>query len=192
MPSISREKLAPSTWNHMARRAAFHATRVGPNRCETRNESATARHRFHSMRVGPACAATRKRSTRHAGGRQRGAAVVEFAMVLVPLLLILLGTIDWGYYLYVRAIVTDAARVGARAGSLDPANAQATAIGAATAFLSNAGITGAEVTPSNGPPNSVGVQIVLATPSLTGFTGLADSDILPRTASAQATMRLEP
>jgi Flp pilus assembly protein TadG len=136
-----------------------------------------------------------KRSTRRAGRRQRGAAVVEFAMVLVPLLLILLGTIDWGCYLYFRAIVTDAARAGARAGSLDPAHAQATAENTATTFLANLRITGETFPAYTGavPPSSVCIRIELTTPSLTGFTGLfPDMLMLPTNASAQACMRLEP
>jgi len=140
-----------------------------------------------------------KRSTRRAGRRQRGSAVVEFAMLLVPLLLILLGTIDWGCYLYFRAIVTDAARAGARAGSLNPdlATAQATGSKAANDFLTNLdfprhGQTLTVSTPA-GPVNSVSIRVVLTTPSITGFTGLLEvSGILPVNASAQATMRLEP
>jgi Flp pilus assembly protein TadG len=111
-------------------------------------------------------------------------------MVLVPLLLILLGTIDWGYYLLVRAVVSDAARAGARAGSLDPAHAQAAASDAANTFLGSLS-NSAQVSASINA-NSVAVQIVLATPSLTGFTGLGGSGILPTSASARATMRLEP
>jgi Flp pilus assembly protein TadG len=124
--------------------------------------------------------------------------VVEFALVLVPLLLILLGTIDWGYYLYLRAVVADAARAGARAGSLNPnlASAQATGESAASDFLASLGIPrpGQELTVSTptGPVNSVSIRVVLTTPSITGFTGLDGSGILPVNASAQATMRLEP
>jgi hypothetical protein len=141
---------------------------------------------------------SRKRSTRRAGRRQRGAAVVEFAMVLVPLLLILLGTIDWGCYLYFRAIVTDAARAGARAGSLNPnlATAQAAGRAAASDFLTDLGFPRPgqtlTVTAPAGPANSVSIRVVLTTPSVTGFTGLERSSILPANASAQVAMRLEP
>jgi Flp pilus assembly protein TadG len=119
-------------------------------------------------------------------------------MLLVPLLLILLGTIDWGYYLYVRAIVTDAARAGARAGSLVPplSSAQPAAISASTAFLGSLGIPRPgetlNVDPSTGPAGSVCVQIALTTHSISGFRGLDASRILPETASARACMRLEP
>jgi Flp pilus assembly protein TadG len=139
---------------------------------------------------------SRKRSTRRAGRRQRGAAVVEFAMVLIPLLLILLGMIDWGYYLYLRAVVTDVAKAGARVGSLNPtlAVARPAATTAARAYLANVGITTATVTNDPPPaPDALCVRIVLATPSITGFTGLFPRmPMLPANASALACMRLEP
>jgi Flp pilus assembly protein TadG len=138
---------------------------------------------------------SRKRSTRRDGRRQRGAAAVEFAMVLVPLLLILLGMIDWGYYLYLRSVVTDAAKAGARDGSLNPtlAIAEPAAVRAARAYLATVGITTVDVTNDPPPPGGVCVRIVLTTPSLTGFTGLVpDMGMLPENASALACMRLEP
>ena len=49
-------------------------------------------------------------------GRQGGAAVVEFALVLPMLLFILLGIIDFSLALYDKAVITNAAREGARAG----------------------------------------------------------------------------
>jgi len=124
--------------------------------------------------------------------RERGAAAVEFALVLIPLLLIVLGTIDWGYYFYVREVVADAARAGARAGSLDPADPGTTATTAATTFLKNVNLTGAKFPGCTGavPANAVCIRIVYPTPSITGFTNLGG--VMPPNASAQATMRLEP
>ncbi len=136
---------------------------------------------------------SRKGSTRRAGRRQRGAAAVEFAMVLGPLLLILFGMIDWGYYLYLRAVVTNVAKAGARAGSLNPSVAVAgpAARRAARAYLTDAGITTpAQVTNPPPPPGGVCVQIVLATRSITGFTPFPN--MLPASTSALACMRLEP
>ena len=48
----------------------------------------------------------------------RGVAAVEFAIVLPVLVAILFGTIDWGYYFFTREIVVNAAREGARVGTL--------------------------------------------------------------------------
>ena len=47
---------------------------------------------------------------------QRGAAVVEFALILPILLILLVGTIDASLALYDKAVITNASREGARAG----------------------------------------------------------------------------
>lgn len=121
---------------------------------------------------------------------ERGAAAVEFALVLGPLLLIVLGTIDWGYYFYVREVVTNAAREGARAGSiaLPPANPQTAARSAADAYLVNANLNG-NITQNCGaiPAGSCCVRIDYPVGSITGFL----SAVMPANASAQAAMRLE-
>jgi Flp pilus assembly protein TadG len=52
--------------------------------------------------------------------RERGAAAVEFALVLPLLILLVLGGVDWGYYFFAGEIVGNAAREGARAGALLP------------------------------------------------------------------------
>src|SRR5690606_36137462 len=51
-------------------------------------------------------------------GRRRmtGVAAVEFALVVPLLLVILFGIIDFGFMLYDKAMLTNAAREGARAG----------------------------------------------------------------------------
>lgn len=48
--------------------------------------------------------------------QQRGAAAVEFALVLPLLLALLVGTLDMGLMLYDKAVLTNASREGARAG----------------------------------------------------------------------------
>jgi len=45
---------------------------------------------------------------------ERGAAAVEFALILIPLLMILLGTIEFGFIFNQQLTVTNAAREGAR------------------------------------------------------------------------------
>lgn len=49
----------------------------------------------------------------------RGAAAVEFALVLIPLLLIVYGIIDFGRFYQAQSTFTQAARVGAREASLN-------------------------------------------------------------------------
>lgn len=48
--------------------------------------------------------------------RSAGVAVVEFALLLPLLLIILFGIVDFGFMLYDKAVITNAAREGARAG----------------------------------------------------------------------------
>jgi Flp pilus assembly protein TadG len=70
---------------------------------------------------------------------ERGAAAVEFAIVLPVLLAILCGTIDWGFYFYTREVVVNASREGARVGTLQFAsgvNPATEAANAARSYLS--------------------------------------------------------
>lgn len=50
---------------------------------------------------------------------ERGATAVEFAIILVPLILLIIGTIDFGRALYTRNNMIEAADVGARVILLD-------------------------------------------------------------------------
>jgi Flp pilus assembly protein TadG len=47
---------------------------------------------------------------------QKGAAMVEFALIVIPLLLITFGIIEFGMLLYNQQVLTNASREGARAG----------------------------------------------------------------------------
>lgn len=132
----------------------------------------------------------------------RGAAAVEFALVLIPLLLILLGTIDYGYYFYLREVVTNAAREGARIASTSleatPGSRCDDGKAAATAYMTMVGLdgAGATVTPAvvyldPDHPAQATCRLSVAYPagSVTGF--LPSPSAIPGTASAQAQMRLE-
>jgi Flp pilus assembly protein TadG len=50
--------------------------------------------------------------------QKKGAVAVEFAFVITLLMLIVGGVIDFGHYLYLRQVATNASRDGARYGSL--------------------------------------------------------------------------
>lgn len=67
---------------------------------------------------------------------QRGAVAVEFVLVLPVLLAIVLGVIDWGWYFSVREVAINAARNGARVGSLLGNHAAPQGEAAATTSLS--------------------------------------------------------
>ncbi|ACC74922.1 TadE/TadG family type IV pilus assembly protein [Paraburkholderia phymatum] len=70
------------------------------------------------MKRYPACGLTTGAHRRTHHTSQRGAAAVEFAIVLPLLLLILFGIVELGIGLYDKAMITNASREGARAGVL--------------------------------------------------------------------------
>jgi Flp pilus assembly protein TadG len=47
---------------------------------------------------------------------QRGASAIEFAIILPVLLVILIGTMEFGYVMFAKAVITNASREGARRG----------------------------------------------------------------------------
>ena len=65
--------------------------------------------------VGPALSA-HNRNVGHPRERQRGTAVVEFALILPILMGLLVGGIDASLAFYDKAVITNASREGARAG----------------------------------------------------------------------------
>jgi Flp pilus assembly protein TadG len=129
---------------------------------------------------------------------------VEFALIVPVLLLMILGSIDWGYFFFVQQVVTNAAREAARVGSLtpfDPDNpgadtvAQHDAESVATAYIENAGLTGTPVVAAGpgvdatGVTSNASVRVVVSYPtgSITGFLDLVP--IMPAQAQAIAEMR---
>lgn len=73
-----------------------------------------------------------------ARARDRGAAAVEFALVVPILIVILLGVVDFGLQLNSQAVTANAAREGARTGSLGGSQAEViTAAKSATVSLLN-------------------------------------------------------
>ena len=53
------------------------------------------------------------------GSCQKGAAAVEFALLLIPLVLITFGVIEFGLCIHNKLVLTYASREGARAGAVD-------------------------------------------------------------------------
>ena len=85
--------------------------------------------------------------------RDRGAAAVEFALVLPVLLLILFGIIDFGRALNAQIELTGAAREGARLEALGYSNAQVQArVVAAAPSLSGVTVTIAANCPAGAGP----------------------------------------
>jgi len=63
---------------------------------------------------------------------QRGQALAEFAIILVVLMLLLLGIVDLSRAVYIRSVVANAAREGARYAVVQPRDAAQDAIASAT------------------------------------------------------------
>ena len=98
---------------------------------------------------------------------QKGASAVEFAIVLPLLLLLLFGIVEFGFLLYNQAMITNAAREGARFGIVyDPirpteVEIQTVVDNYAAAHLINFDpsqviTTNAEHLETSGPPESAG------------------------------------
>jgi Flp pilus assembly protein TadG len=124
---------------------------------------------------------------------------VEFALVLPILMLLVMGAIDWGYYFYVDQVVTNAAREGARAGTIweadtEDSEAQSDAESTALDYLTRGGLDSGSATVtvslldetvSGKDIDLVSVTVSYPTSSLTGFL----ATFIPGTAEATAEMR---
>ena len=130
-----------------------------------------------------------KRRPKRPHKKSIGAAAVEFGLVLPLLMLLILGGLDWGYYFFVTQLTTNAAREGARAGSLEPSDDYAASAAARSTdenFLTGGGLDGMAATVNiDFPGNAVRVEVRYPAGSLTGFTEV----IVPGTARARAEMR---
>jgi Flp pilus assembly protein TadG len=115
----------------------------------------------------------------------RGATAVEFAFVLVPLMLILLGVVDFGRVYNQQLTLTAAARAGVRVMAvLNDTNAAYSATKAAAPGLSPA-LADAQISfsttcvPLQSPPQTVTITITYPTSSLTGmFNSILQGKVL--------------
>jgi len=122
-----------------------------------------------------------------------GAVAVEFALVLIPLILILLGVIDFGRAYTQQLSLSAAAREGVRVMAVqnDPATARAKVRDAATAL--SPALTDSQITISGtGCPTgySVGQTVtVTVTYPLTSITGMFDTLFSGEYLTGKAVMR---
>jgi Flp pilus assembly protein TadG len=86
---------------------------------------------------------------------ERGAELVEFALILPTLLLVMLGIMDLGFMFQRYEVLTNAAREGARVAIL-PNYTNADVQARVTQYLTAAGLTGAP-TPTVGPVQTIAV-----------------------------------
>ena len=131
---------------------------------------------------------------------ERGVAAVEFAIVSVLLFTIVMGTIEWGWFFFVHQRVVNAAREGARAGTLLPPPPLSTSDDATAAarraaedylervLLERRGVTASwEPIGAGGGVDAIRVDIAYPFEPLTGFfSGLG---LLPTHARATSVMR---
>ncbi len=127
-------------------------------------------------------------------------AAVEFAIVSLLFFTIVMGTIEWGWFFFVHQRVVNAAREGARAGTLLPPPPLSTSDDAAAAarraaedyleqvLLQRQGVTaGWEPIGGGGGVDAIRVDINYPFEPLTGFfSGLG---LLPTHARATSVMR---
>ena len=130
----------------------------------------------------------------------RGNALVEFAMVLPPLLLLVFGIIDFGFMFQRYLVVTNAAREGARLAALpnySPEQVEAR-VGA---YISAGGLSDAPTVTRAVEPLTVGgrtfnvVRVTVTYPHdfvfLSPIMGLFGGGLSTATLRGVATMRLE-
>jgi Flp pilus assembly protein TadG len=139
----------------------------------------------------------RQRQRTRKNARDRGAAAVEFALLLPVLLLILFMIIDAGRALNAQLTLTEAARTGARLAALgqpDPTVVSSTQ--AAASGLTGVTVTVTDCAPGAGPTTSATVDVSYSFTFVTpiGFiAGLfgSSSSSSPLTLTAQGSMPCE-
>jgi Flp pilus assembly protein TadG len=96
--------------------------------------------------------ALRRSGARHTN-HQRGQALVEFSLALIPFLLILMGIFDLGRGIYMNNGVSEAAREIARATAVHPCDTSSCSLGNSTETLAVIG-TQKGLIPGMGSPSS--------------------------------------
>jgi Flp pilus assembly protein TadG len=129
--------------------------------------------------------------------RDRGAAAVEFALVMPVLIILIFGSIEFGLAVQARTMIGNSAREGVRVASLggSTAQVQAAALNALGAVAGTKTVTVTCKTPSNtacviGAPNSGNTATVVVTLNYVGITGMFPS-LTNVTLSASSYMRIE-
>lgn len=121
-------------------------------------------------------------------GNARGAAALEFALVLFPLMLILFTIIEYGWYFTHRIVLTNAVSAGARAGIKAPSAETIgpyaeTATGAAY-WIDDLGVVQVEV--STEPVRML--HVAVPAQPFRPLVGFLPTGWLPRHLTAAATM----
>lgn len=134
-------------------------------------------------------------------GKQRfgssGQAIVELAIILLPLALLVFGMIEFGRYLYLKNSVTNAAREGVRKAVVtnpwdNSSNGSALTIITYTKTLPSMDDTSVSVMSSPSPPSTgAEVSVTVRKPFSTGLINLLPQFKNMTSIRASATMRYE-
>ena len=130
---------------------------------------------------------------RKAGWRERGAAAVEFALIAPLFFILLFAIIDFGALLQNKISLSNAARVGARYGSLSASNAtssQTKAVSAATGMTSCPSPS-ASASYSGGSPNEITMTVSCTYTAITPLGHFLSGLVLPSSLSATTKMVVE-
>jgi Flp pilus assembly protein TadG len=131
---------------------------------------------------------------------QRGAALVELAIVIIPLILILFGTVEFGLLLYNQQVITNASREGARAGivSQNPRLSDAQIAAVVTTYCNGRLVTfGAannpvtQVTPADRSGSIFGDDLTVAVTYTYDFLVLSNFGFGQRNMTATTVMKME-
>lgn len=122
--------------------------------------------------------------------RRRGANAVEFAMIALPLTMIVLGTMEYGWLLFNQIMLDSAAREGARVSARTATGAAAAGEAAAQAYWDDLNIPG-DPTFTAGTDTEEGVSLVRIDAVLTYDKLMGPIAPVPSTLEAHVTIRNE-
>jgi Flp pilus assembly protein TadG len=108
-------------------------------------------------------------------------------------MMLLMGSIDYGFYFLLDNTVTNAAREGARVGAVasTEALAETDAESAATEFLSVAGLSATVDATAPASSNSWNLSVEVTVDSYSGVTGFLPAAMLPSSITYTAVMHWE-
>jgi len=153
----------------------------------------TTAHSVTSLQETPASTICFENPGHSVRKRRRGAAAVEFAIVLPVFVILVFGMIEYGRMVMVQQVITNASREGARKAVLDGATTSSVQ-SAVTTYLTNAAVHGGSTAVSPDPTAAASGDPVTVTVSIpfSAVSWLPSPMYLGgKTLSASTTMRRE-
>jgi len=150
-------------------------------------------HSVPSLQKTPAPTLSFEKSGQLLRKKRRGAAAVEFAIVLPVFVLLVFGMIEYGRMVMVQQVITNASREGARQAVLDGATTTSVQ-SAVTTYLTNASVSGGSSTVTPSPATAASGDPITVTVSVpfSAVSWLPSPMYLGgKTLSASTTMRRE-